>query len=35
LALARSANQTTIVDEIQSRVALYRDHHPYRVMADP
>ncbi len=32
LALARAADQTTIVDEIQSRVALYRDHRPYRAV---
>ena len=33
LAWARSARQTAIADAIQSRVALYRDHHPYRAVA--
>jgi len=35
VALARSANQEALADEIVSRVALYRDRRPYRAVASP
>jgi len=35
VALARSAKQEALADEIVSRVALYRDRRPYRAVASP
>jgi tetratricopeptide (TPR) repeat protein len=35
VALARSARQEAIAEAIQSRLALYRDRRPYRVVAIP
>jgi hypothetical protein len=35
LALARAAKQTAVADEIQTRLALYREHRPYRALSAP